>query len=318
VELNWYKACKKLYLFCLGEVADASSVIDAAKLPAALPSAPTGPPITLDRTKFVRLTLEKREEVSHDTRLFRFALPSKEHLLGLPVGQHLFLKLKNAAGERVMRAYTPLGTGAGYVDFVIKVYFANVHPRFPDGGKLTQLLDAMKLGEVIEAKGPLGEYIFNTTMPAGVTKDPEAMPTFTYTPSGTKTPFRTIGFIAGGSGITPVLQTVHALLEDPERKIEVFILYANRSVDDILCREELDELVKDPRVKDIWYTLDVVPESGWSYSTGFINEQMVREHQPTPDKDTVVFMCGPPPMIKFACLPSLEKVGHKVEQLHTF
>ena len=34
----------------------------------------------------------------------------------------------------------------------------------------------------------------------------DSLTTFTHTPSGDKTPFDTIGFIAGGSGITPVLQ----------------------------------------------------------------------------------------------------------------
>jgi nitrate reductase (NAD(P)H) len=52
-----------------------------------------------------------------------------------------------------------MGCGAGYVDFVIKVYFANVHPRFPEGGKLTQILEGLKEGDTIDVKGPLGEYV---------------------------------------------------------------------------------------------------------------------------------------------------------------
>ena len=32
------------------------------------------------------LKLIEKIELSHDTRLFRFALPSKEHCLGLPIG----------------------------------------------------------------------------------------------------------------------------------------------------------------------------------------------------------------------------------------
>jgi len=317
--LHSSKAWKILEQFYLGDVADepTGDSNPSAALPTALP-VPVGPPTTLDKTKFVPLTLEKREDISHDTRYFRFALPSKGHVLGLPVGQHMFLKLKNQAGERVMRAYTPLDSGVGYVDFVIKVYFANVHPRFPDGGKMTQLMEAMKIGDTVEVKGPLGEYIFNTSLPKGIAKASDAMTTFTYTPSGAKTPFRKIGFIAGGSGITPVLQTVHAILADPSTQVSVSILYANRSVDDILCKEQLDKLAKDERVKAIWYTVDVVPESGWTYSTGFINEDMVREHMVAPDDDAVVFMCGPPPMIKFACVPNLEKVGFAPEQLHTF
>ena len=66
------------------------------------------------------------------------------------------------------------------------------------------------------------------------------------------------------------------------------------------------------------YTLDRPPD-GWKYATGFINEAMCREYLPPPADDTVVFICGPPPMVKFACLPNLEKVGHSTEKnIHCF
>ena len=35
------------------------------------------------------------------------------------------------------------------MDLVIKVYFANVHPRFPEGGKMSQHLESLKIGETI-------------------------------------------------------------------------------------------------------------------------------------------------------------------------
>ena len=38
---------------------------------------------------------------------------------------------------------------SGYMDLVIKVYHANVHPKFPDGGKLTQYLESMSIGQTI-------------------------------------------------------------------------------------------------------------------------------------------------------------------------
>ena len=54
--------------------------------------------ILLDNRKKKKVTLEdpnakyalkliEKIELSHDTRLFRFALPSQEHCLGLPIGQ---------------------------------------------------------------------------------------------------------------------------------------------------------------------------------------------------------------------------------------
>lgn len=66
--------------------------------------------------------LIEREEISHDTRRFRFGLPSSEHILGLPVGQHIFLTAK-VNNQLVIRAYTPVSSDddKGYFDLVVKV-----------------------------------------------------------------------------------------------------------------------------------------------------------------------------------------------------
>ena len=37
---------------------------------------------------------------------------------------------------------------------------------------------------------------------------------------------------------------------------------------------------------------------------------MIQGHLPPPSDDTIILMCGPPPMITHACLPSLDKIGH--------
>ena len=52
----------------------------------------------------------------------RFALPHRQQLLGLPVGQHISLKA-DAEGPMLLRPYTPVTSvqQPGFVDFVIKV-----------------------------------------------------------------------------------------------------------------------------------------------------------------------------------------------------
>lgn len=40
------------------------------------------------------LALMQKEIINHDTRRFRFKLPSNEHILGLPIGQHIHLSAK--------------------------------------------------------------------------------------------------------------------------------------------------------------------------------------------------------------------------------
>lgn len=56
----------------------------------------------------------------------------------------------------------------------------------------------------------------------------------------------------------------------------------------------------------------------WRYSSGFIDESMVKRHMPDFGEDVQIFMCGPPPMIKFACVPNLEKVGFTEKQYFAF
>jgi len=41
-----------------------------------------------------------------------------------------------------------------------QVYFKNVHPKFPDGGKMSQYLENMKIGETIDVRGPSGLLVY--------------------------------------------------------------------------------------------------------------------------------------------------------------
>jgi len=103
-----------------------------------LPPAPSTPPaetagarlVTLQKKKRVSLPLVSRRNISHDTVIFRFGLPTPQHFLGLPVGQHFFIYGK-VDGELVVRAYTPITADnvQGYVDLLIKVS-SSPHP-FP-------------------------------------------------------------------------------------------------------------------------------------------------------------------------------------------
>ena len=271
----------------------------------------------LNPRKWVTLPLQSKTVQSHDTRVFRFALPSEKHVLGLPVGQHFFVKA-TVNGKAVIRAYTPVRDGEGWVDLLIKVYFANVHPRFPAGGLLTQHIDGLAIGDTIEVKGPIGHYSF----PPQITGEPLC---FNHVDKKKMQTFAKVGLIAGGSGITPVMQVATALLKDPATKVEVHILYANQTPTDILMADELNAIDKDARAH-VWYTVDrpggnpdhPLNADDWKYSTGFINEQMVRDYLPAPSAETVVFMCGPPMMLEKACIPNLKKIGHQEGTLFCF
>ena len=92
--------------------------------------------------------------------------------------------------------------------------------------------------------------------------------------------------------------------------------------DDILCRKELEQMAKDHSDKfKIHYTVDRPPADGsWKGSTGFITKEMIEANClfNGSSKKTQVFMCGPPPMLKFACLPNLKELGFTKDDWFAF
>ncbi len=50
--------------------------------------------------------------------------------------------------------------------------------------------------------------------------------------------------IAGGSGLTPMLQIAYALAKDPTIKTDTTLIYANTSVGDIMLKDVLDGMAE--------------------------------------------------------------------------
>lgn len=269
---------------------------------------------------FKPFPLIRKTVLSHDTAEFVFGLPTPDSVLGLPTGQHISLRYfetdeKTGKKTQVMRSYTPISdnTTLGEVVVVIKVYRAGVHPKFPDGGKLSQHLDSLKIGDTIDIKGPKGhmEYLGNGgnywMKPVGRPKVTKQCKQFI--------------MIAGGTGITPMLQVANYMFRNKD-DVKVHLLFANQTEDDILCRKELEAMAKEyPDKFKVHYTIDRPPADGsWKGSTGFISKEMIEEQclfNGSP-KNTQVFMCGPPPMIKFACLPNLKELGFTKDDWFSF
>uniref|UniRef100_A0A8D0FT31 NADH-cytochrome b5 reductase n=1 Tax=Strix occidentalis caurina TaxID=311401 RepID=A0A8D0FT31_STROC len=247
------------------------------------------------------LRLVDKEEISHDTKKFRFGLPSPDHVLGLPVGQHIYLSAKIDVSSDETK---------GYVDLIIKVYHKNVNPKFPEGGKMSQYLDDMKIGDIIDFRGPNGLLVYKGagTFLIKPHKKSEAEKKFA----------KHLGMIAGGTGITPMLQLIRRITNDPKDSTKCYLLFANQTEEDILLRAELEDIAKrHPDQFTLWYTLDRPPQD-WKYSSGFTTADMIKTHLPSPGSETLILMCGPPPMIQFACQPNLDKLGYPTSSMFSY
>jgi len=284
----------------------------------------------LEKGKRKKIKILSIEELSHDTKRFRLDLGSKSTRLGLPTGQHVKLYCPNPKGKQegqwngkpdpdagkseVSHAYTPT-TGdwiCGYVDLVIKIYRPGTvkmpdgkEMLWEDGGKVSLYLDGLKAGDSIDIMGPTGLI---TYVGPGTFKLP-----------GNRTATaKKVGMMAGGTGLTPMLQVVTASLQDPDDKTEFSLLYANKTENDILVKDMLESAAASSggRFK-VYYTLDFPPE-GWKGHKGFITTDMIKECLPAPGADTLVLMCGPPPMIQFACKQNLDTLGYAKDRQVAF
>ena len=84
-----------------------------------------------------------------------------------------------------------------FLTHLSQVYFAGVNDRFPLGGKMTQYLEKLKVGDRMEMRGPKGTmtYLSKAFKIKGSKKRPEETRKVKH-----------IGMISGGTGITPMLQ----------------------------------------------------------------------------------------------------------------
>ncbi len=193
-------------------------------------------------------------------------MPKKTDRLGLPIGKHISVRA-TIDGKEVTRSYTPISSDddLGYFELMIKTY---------PNGNISKYMDGMKLGDLLEVRGPKGNFNYSPNMCSE------------------------IGMIAGGTGLTPLLQVIKASLTNPADTTKISLIYANVTEDDILLKEQLDELSKkhSERFK-VFYVLNT-PPVGWKGGIGYVTGDIITANCPAPHSSMKILLCGPPPMIK--------------------
>jgi len=237
-------------------------------------------PVTRIKTKTpVPYKLTGIRQDTHDTKTLCFALPANATLDMLP-GDHLYVHA-TIDGKAVKRPYTPSSTPGltGSFDLTVKRY---------ETGLVSKYLHERKIGETVLMSGPY---------PGGHWVDGMA---------------KKVGFVAGGTGITPMISIIRWILAN-SLPVELFLLFANKTEADILFREEWDEDAREHANFHCYHVLEQ-PPAGWTQGTGRITEEMLRRHLPPPGPDTVIFLCGPPPMVD-AIEATLRAIGYPEEAI---
>jgi cytochrome-b5 reductase len=216
---------------------------------------------------------------THDTRTFCFALPDDATLDMLP-GDHLYVHA-TIDGKTVKRPYTPSSVPGttGYFDLTVKRY---------ESGLVSKYLHDRQIGDTVLMSGP------NT---GGHWVDGMA---------------KKVGFVAGGTGITPMISIIRWILAKSV-KAELFLLFANKTDSDIIFREEWEANQREHATFHYYHVLEH-PPAGWSQGMGRITEEILRKQLPPPGPDTVIFLCGPSPMVD-ALEVTLKGIGYSEKSI---
>ena len=304
VAIHSAKATQMLEKFYIGELQPTSAHEEEKKEEEFLVDS-QGRRLALNPRKKTPFRLQNKTVLSRDSFMLDFALPTHDHVLGLPTGKHMFLSAK-INGETVLRRYTPISSNydVGCVKFVIKAY-PPMPPRFPIGGKMSQYLDALKIGDYLDFRGPVGELEYDKDGKFNVDNEPQSASCF--------------NMIAGGTGITPVMQIASEVLRHPADPTKISLIFACREEGDLLMRSTLDEWATQfPHKFKVHYILsDAVPE-GWKFSKGFVDKTLFETHLHPQGPDVWNLMCGPPIMLDRGCTPNLVALGHEKERIFSF
>ena len=94
-----------------------------------------------------------------------------------------------------------------------------------------------------------------------------------YTPNMVKR----FGMIAGGTGITPMLQIIRAIVRGRPHgdKTHIDLIFANVNQEDILLREDLDALANEDPHFNVYHVLNNPPEN-WNGGVGFVTAEMIK------------------------------------------
>ena len=196
-----------------------------------------------------------------DVKSFRFKI--KENVDFKP-GQFFFVAIKIGAEEKAKHfSFSNSPTEKGYLEFTKRI----------TESQFSYALDRLRTGDWAKIKMPLGAFTFTGE-------------------------HKKIAFLSGGIGITPI-RSICKFVTDKGLPTDIVLLYGNNKEEDIIFRQDLDEMAKANKNLRIVYTLTSadIEKKSWRERTGYIDDRMITE-EVADYKERIFYICGPPKMVE--------------------
>ena len=214
---------------------------------------------------------------TRDTSTFTFRFRDAEIRRDFPWRPGQFIELSVFGAGEAPFGLTTAPLEPGVMTFTIRAC-----------GRVTNAFHALKVGDEIGIKGPLGNSFLDKIDPRG--KD--------------------ILVIGGGIGLPPLRSMIHHIFSHRADYRNFTIIYGARTPDLQMYKGELAEWATRKDLA-LMQTVDVA-DPGWKGYVGVVTTLFNRLKLDIPN--TVVYICGPTIMIKFAVM-ELVKLGLPDKQI---
>lgn len=198
---------------------------------------------------------------THNVKSFRFKI--KEDVDFKP-GQFFFVTIKIDGVERTKHfSFSNSPTEKGYVEFTKRI----------TDSEFSKALNRLKIGDWARLKMPYGSFTFEGE-------------------------YEKIAFLSGGIGITPI-RSICKFATDSMLPTDMVLLYGNNREEDIIFRQDLDNMQSVNKNLSIVYTLTSsdIDRKIWKGRTGYIDDTMIKEEMPD-YTERIFYICGPPRMVE--------------------
>mgnify|MGYP001558239038 CR=1 FL=1 len=213
---------------------------------------------------------------NYNVKSIRLEIPG---VLDFKAGQFLSVKLQNNPQLKRYLSISSSPTELGYLEFTKKLTESD----------FSKSLNNLAAGDQVTIQYPFGKFVLDETFPK-------------------------IAFLSGGIGITPI-RSICKYVVDKNLGLDIVLVYANRSVKDVVFKDDFDALVKSYSALRVAHVL-CETEPGFACTVGRINSEVIKNE--IPDYRTRKFyLCGPPQMVEAMRKMLAEDLGLPVERIVT-
>jgi len=200
-------------------------------------------------------------------------------ILDFKAGQFLLVKLKDDPYLKRYFSISSSPTEKDYLEFTKKI----------TESEFSKTLDNLKVADQVVIQYPFGKFVLDESFPK-------------------------IAFLSGGIGITPI-RSICKYVVDKNLGSDIVLIYANRSVKDIVFKDDFDALQKSYSALRVTHVLCETP-AGFVCRVGRIDVEVIKNEIPD-YQERKFYLCGPPQMVEAMRLLLAEKLGISLEMIIT-